>query len=466
MSNNIIFFKPLKSCFKLLGTTFLFLIVLFFTSCGADVEEINEGVGLSTININDSVTITDIGTDIEITKFSGSEKVTLPMPYKTIGKVQVSEHHSTYLTFLETGGNISIEALPDSSLTTTRVVDSLLNYLSTNSLDFINENLDFIFTTDNLDSIVRIFDTYKLEREGLILDFANRLSASEIKILKFYNGARLYGFLQFYGLVPKKLEADNSFYDFIERIDITEQGLRSSPYLYLNKLKIEYLREFGSLDSLPQFLNYMDKNLTDRDMSDFMKFIFIKELIESSPYWGPERELLNTDALTAMLDIENENKYYHLINKYADKFFVTQKGEKAFNFIAERPDSSSFRLNHLSGKVVFIDVWATWCAPCLEARPKVVEMAKKFGDNPDLEFLMVSVDDSREKWVNFLNDNIESSLVNVFIENGMKKDFGQQFNINAIPSYILIDKHGLIVNAYIEEPSGEVEEMISKELSK
>lgn len=96
----------------------------------------------------------------------------------------------------------------------------------------------------------------------------------------------------------------------------------------------------------------------------------------------------------------------------------------------------------------------------------MIEMAKKFGDNPHLEFLMVSVDDTREKWTNFLNDNIESSVTNVFIKNGMKMNFGRQFNINAIPNYVLIDKRGLIVNAYIKEPSKEVEEMIFKELSK
>ncbi len=72
----------------------------------------------------------------------------------------------------------------------------------------------------------------------------------------------------------------------------------------------------------------------------------------------------------------------------------------------------------------------------------------------------------QEKWQNFLNTNFEPSISNVFIESGIKKSFGKQFNINLIPNYILIDKQGLIVNAYIKEPSAKVEEMITKELSK
>jgi thiol-disulfide isomerase/thioredoxin len=145
---------------------------------------------------------------------------------------------------------------------------------------------------------------------------------------------------------------------------------------------------------------------------------------------------------------------------------LTRKGKRAFNFNAEKPDGSPFSLEDLNGKVVFIDVWATWCAPCLEARPKVIDIANKFKDNPNFEVLMVSVDDSREKWLDFLKDNNETSVGNVFIGGGMKKDFGRQFNINYIPNYILIGKQRLIVDAYIKEPSNSVEEMIVQELSK
>ena len=466
MFNNINLFKLLNPFWKLPGTTILFLLVLFLVSCGADVKGIKDKVEFSTININDSVTVNDVGTDIEIGGFFGNENVELPMPYNAIGKIQVGESPISYLTFLETGKKIRIEALQDSSLTTERVVDSLLNYLSTNSLDFINKNLDFIFTTDNLDSIVRMFDSYKLERDGLILDHSDRLSSSEIEILKFYNSTRLYGFLLYYGLIPKKIEAENSFYDFIERIDLSEMGLKTAPYIYLSKLKIQYLREVGTLKALPKFLNYIDKNLSGKDLSDFMKFVFIKDLVESSQYWEPEHQLLNTDVMNSMLNVEIENKYYYLISKYSDKFFLTQRGEKAFDFTGETLYGSAFRLGDLIGKVVFIDVWATWCAPCLESRPKVIDIAKKFAGNSNFEVLMVSVDDSREKWLNFLKNNIENSISNIFIESGMKKNFGRQFNINAIPNYILIDKQGLIVNAYIKEPSTEVQEMITRELSK
>lgn len=426
----------------------------------------SNGVHLSAADVRDSIKITDLGTDMEIGSFFGREKVGFPLPYSTIGKLRLDEHNSTYLTFLEPGKSLTIKVLQESSITTERVVDSLLNYLSTNTLDYINENGNFIFTTENLDSIVKMFNTYKLQREQLILEYSNRLTDSELQVLKFYNATRLYGFLQFYGLVTKKIKAENSFYDFTEEINLSDEFIKSAPYLFLNKLKIQFLRKYGSLKTLTEFLDYIAENLNGKDRSDFMKAIFIKELIHSSQFWEPEQELLNTDTLEKILVEERDNRYYYLIKIFSDKFLLTRKGKRAFNFNAEKPDGSPFSLEDLNGKVVFIDVWATWCAPCLEARPKVIDIANKFKDNPNFEVLMVSVDDSREKWLDFLKDNNETSVGNVFIGGGMKKDFGRQFNINYIPNYILIGKQRLIVDAYIKEPSNSVEEMIVQELSK
>lgn len=453
--------------FSVLRMTFgSFLSLLFTFSCVTDNKAPSNSIYLSATGISDSVKITDIGTDMEIGSFLGNKKVELPMPYSKIGKVQLAEYNSAYLTFLEPGKNIDIRVFKDSLLTTERVVDSLLNYLSTNSLDYINKNLNFIFTTDNLDSIVKMFNTYRLEREQLILDFSDRLSPSEMEVLVFYNTTRLYGFLQFYGLVPQKIKVENSFYDFVEQIDLSHNFIKSAPYLFLNKLKIQFLRQYGSLTDLSEFLDYIDEKMDGEDRSDFMKSMFIKELVESSQFWEPEHQLLNMETLEKMLDQERDTEYYHFIESFSNKFLLTQKGREAYNFKGERPDGSTFELEDLNGKVVFIDVWATWCAPCLIARPKVIDIANKFKDDANLKVLMVSVDDSREKWLKFMNDNPETSITNIFIEDGMKKDFGRQFNINYIPNYILIDKQGLIVDAYIKEPSMSVEEMIVKELSK
>ncbi|MEM0940922.1 MAG: hypothetical protein AAF600_11815 [Bacteroidota bacterium] len=54
----------------------------------------------------------------------------------------------------------------------------------------------------------------------------------------------------------------------------------------------------------------------------------------------------------------------------------------------------------------------------------------------------------------------------LIIENGMKTEFGNRYNVKQIPKYILIYANGIIVNSNISEPSLAVEDMIEYELSK
>lgn len=56
----------------------------------------------------------------------------------------------------------------------------------------------------------------------------------------------------------------------------------------------------------------------------------------------------------------------------------------------------------LKGKTVFINIWATWCAPCVAEMPSINKLKKKLADYPDIHFLMISEDKKMEtaiKWV-------------------------------------------------------------------
>ncbi len=75
----------------------------------------------------------------------------------------------------------------------------------------------------------------------------------------------------------------------------------------------------------------------------------------------------------------------------------------------ERPfltrDGTETRLSAFRGKVVIVNLWATWCAPCLAEMPTLAALARGYGDTPDLVVLPISVDvaDAREKAVTFID---------------------------------------------------------------
>jgi peroxiredoxin len=71
------------------------------------------------------------------------------------------------------------------------------------------------------------------------------------------------------------------------------------------------------------------------------------------------------------------------------------KGAFAPDFTLPQLDGHELRLSSYRGKVVLLDFWATWCAPCREETPHLVELQQKYADR-GLQVIGVSMDDSPE----------------------------------------------------------------------
>ncbi len=123
-------------------------------------------------------------------------------------------------------------------------------------------------------------------------------------------------------------------------------------------------------------------------------------------------------------------------------------------------------LSDLKGKYVYVDVWATWCGPCIAEIPALKELEKEFEDK-NIEFVSISTDDgrgykaaskeesyqlSKEGWKEMIAEK-EMSGIQLFADNAFESDFVTEYKINSIPRFILIDPNGNIVNADAPRPS-------------
>lgn len=110
-----------------------------------------------------------------------------------------------------------------------------------------------------------------------------------------------------------------------------------------------------------------------------------------------------------------------------------------------------FNFKQVKGKVLLIDFWATWCAPCIKEHPKVETIDRSI-QNQDFQVIYISVDKNKSKWKNFLktkqwsgihikidnNDN-KNPLNKMVIENITNN--GNTLFRTSVPRYYLIDKN-------------------------
>ncbi|UMB59468.1 TlpA family protein disulfide reductase [Lutibacter sp. A80] len=110
-------------------------------------------------------------------------------------------------------------------------------------------------------------------------------------------------------------------------------------------------------------------------------------------------------------------------------------------------------LDDLKGKYVYVDVWATWCAPCKREIPFLKEVEKAY-HGKNIEFVSISIDEDKnhEAWKTMVSEK-ELGGVQLFADNNWKSDFIQEYKIKGIPRFLLIDPEGNIVSSDAPRPS-------------
>lgn len=444
---------------------YLLSILIVCLSCkhqnASNVTIQSKNTSIDSIYITESITNKVIAGIPVINTFS----VIVEPEYLSIGEIETADYNNTFLTILRPGKQYNIRIETDSTISTDNVGDSLLNYLWKSNNEFISQNAGFIFSTDDSDSLFSLFENFRKHRLDKINSHSHLLTPEEKKLLTYQNDARIYSFLFYFGRIVRKYIPDSNFFKFIEKIDNSDLMAMSLPHNLLYKHEIEYINASDSLTSADSFINYLESQTSNKRLSNFLKAIYLTEIIESPSYWEKHQKLFNSVIISETIEREKDNPFYYLIDKSSRSFFSSQKGENAYDFTAQRMDGTEIKLSDMKGKVVFIDSWASWCGPCIRHRPAILELAKKYENNPNVEVLMISIDASKEDWTNYLFKRNEANKYNDFIiENGMRTEYGARYNINSIPKYILIGQDGLIIDANIAEPSQKVELMVEDAL--
>ena len=117
----------------------------------------------------------------------------------------------------------------------------------------------------------------------------------------------------------------------------------------------------------------------------------------------------------------------------------------------ENANGGTTSLSDLKGKLVYVDVWATWCRPCLAEIPALKALHDKL-KGKNIEFVSISIDEDKDAWRKVVKER-ELKGVQLIADKAFESQFIRDYSINQIPTFLIIDKEGRIIDPDAPRPS-------------
>lgn len=244
---------------------------------------------------------------------------------------------------------------------------------------------------------------------------------------------------------------------------------------------INFTKSAGEVYSYP----YGRRNVKLVTMLEAMKSK--QQVSESNPGLNAESRFILNDTLKGdqVLDYLYQKKdrrnFSETVGKYG-KYIVTPRqkkvlatyesqlspfkpGDKGFEFSFPDINEQVVKLGDLKGKIVVVDVWATWCGPCKQEIPHLEKLAGAF-KGKDVAFVSISTDQQKDKakWLQMIKDD---QMGGIQLYGGNGNPFSKYYQINTIPRFLVFDKGGKLVTADGPRPSDpKLKLIIEEELNK
>ncbi len=109
-------------------------------------------------------------------------------------------------------------------------------------------------------------------------------------------------------------------------------------------------------------------------------------------------------------------------------------------------------LSDLKGKAVYIDCWATWCGPCKMETPHMAKLYEHYKNNKKIMLVSISLDAKTKPWMAMLNKD-KPGWPQYIVKNDFNSTLCTNYNIDAIPRFMMFDSEGRIVSLNAPRPS-------------
>ena len=178
-------------------------------------------------------------------------------------------------------------------------------------------------------------------------------------------------------------------------------------------------------------------------------------------------DMLDVYYQTYLKLVPNDKGLNRIKEKY-DRIKNLKKGSPSPSFNYPDTSGKNISLESLKGKLVYVDVWATWCGPCKAQIPFLKQLEEKYRED-DIAFVSLSIDQLKNisKWKDMIVDK-QLEGIQIIADKAWRSKFVTDYVIEGIPRFILIDKDGNLMDPMAPRPAvyKEGEMQLNEEIQK
>lgn len=152
-----------------------------------------------------------------------------------------------------------------------------------------------------------------------------------------------------------------------------------------------------------------------------------------------------------MLNVEKEYiEYFEGLNVFMSLDDNKTQFSEQTGKLKKIENDSLFDFNEIiekeKGKIILVDFWASWCAPCRKQMSNIKSLLSKFKPN-DFTVISISIDKNFDSWKKAsIIEELKKQNHNYFLINSEESSLIKKNGISTIPRYFLYDKNGFLVN--------------------